>query len=163
VERDISWEFLEVRPQHLPQWMTTLVLSLDLWEEESHGGAVDGQPPQSQHLIQQQADTLWEIKHGGDVIAVKSLDTTHFVPMLSRRKSEKEREALWWTVWKRGRLAHRQAPKLSGPVNGHLSSGVRGSWGYPQRHGEVKWVTVFEVRPAVIAPNIQQMSGSAAR
>lgn len=54
-------------------------------------------------------------------------------------------------------------PELSGLVNGHLSSGVRGCWGYPQRHSEVKWVTMFEVRPAVIAPNIQQMSGSPAR
>lgn len=60
-------------------------------------------------------------------------------------------------------LGSSAGPELSGPVNGHLSSGVRGSWGYPQRHGEVKWVTMFEVRPAVIAPNIQQMSGSSAR
>lgn len=27
--------------------------------------AIDRQPSQSQNLFQQQADTLWEIKHGG--------------------------------------------------------------------------------------------------
>ncbi|KAK5864531.1 hypothetical protein PBY51_015768 [Eleginops maclovinus] len=82
--------------------------------------------------------------------------------MLSGRKGKREGDRKrrgFLIVWK---LIGRPQ-KLSRPVNGHLSSGVRGSWGYPQRHGEVKWVTMFEVRPAVIAPNIQQMSGSSAR
>lgn len=46
--------------------------------------------------------------------------------------------------------------------NGHLSSGARGSCWSPQRDSEVKWVTVFEVCPAVIGSNIQQMCGSSA-
>lgn len=79
-----------------------------------------------------------------------------------RRKKKKERFYDGLSGGKQG-LAHRLAPELSGPVSGHLSSGVQGSWGYPQRHSGVKWVTVFEVRPAVISPNIQQMSGISIR
>lgn len=96
-----------------------------------------------------------------DIIAVKSLYTTHFVPMHSGRKWENRRRrgSLMDCLEGEGAWLIGRTPELSGPVNGHLSSGVWGSWGYPQRHGEVKWVTMFEVRPAVIAPNIQQMSG----
>ncbi len=81
-----------------------------------------------------------------------------------RKRKQKEEERLSDGLFgsEGARLIGRPL-KLSGPANGHLSSGVWGSWGYPQRHGEVKWVTMFEVRPAVIAPNIQQMSGSSAR
>lgn len=100
----------------------------------------------SQTLFQQ-ADALWEVKHVGI--------------------------SLWWNHgWShppRSQAQHsvgegvgnkrRRPTALASLANGHLSSGVRGSWGYPQRHREVKWVTMFEVRPAVIAPNIQQMSG----
>lgn len=102
-----------------------------------------------------------------DVIAVKSLYTTHFVPMLSWRESDRQRNRRRrlsaGLLGRQGWLVCQHAPSSAGWVNGHLSSGVWGSWGYPQRHSEVKWVTMFEVCPAVIAPNIQQMSGSSAR
>ncbi len=81
---------------------------------------------------------------------------------VGERKQQKGERLSDGLFGRRGRSARRQALELSGPVNGHFLAGVWGSWGYPQRRSEVKWVTMFEVRPAVIAPNIQQMSGSSA-
>ena len=57
-----------------------------------------------------------------DLMAVKSSYTTHLVPMHSWRKLRGTED--WELSDGLGGVVGVQAPELSGPVNGHLSSGV---------------------------------------
>lgn len=144
-------------------------LSLCFWPfiRKRHGRAIDRQPPPSQNLFQQQADQYEKSNMEGccgEIAAYHPLCSHAQQERTTGRDGKRRSRGFFMMDCSRARgLGWSVDPELSGPANGHLSSGVWGSWGYPQRHGEVKWVTKFEVRPAVIAPNIQQMSGISIR
>lgn len=93
VKRTISWK---AWPQHLPVWPTSLSLFLHLSKEKRHGRSGWRTTTVEPKFI---STTSWHIMGNQtrwDVITVKSLYTTHFVPMHSRRKTEGERNRRRW-------------------------------------------------------------------
>lgn len=93
VWKNISWKFIKAWPQHLPLRPTSSSLFLNLSKREIYGGPVDGQPPRSQNLFQQQADTLWEIKHGGILSRWNHcIPPTLFPCTAGERKRHREKE-----------------------------------------------------------------------